>query len=69
MGYKIKIVHRKQTYKVSLLTNLMFKVEIEQNKIKSMILIYYPAKRKTKKYLKHKFINNIVLNDKINKKH
>jgi uncharacterized protein with FMN-binding domain len=69
MGYKIEIVHKKQTYKVSLLTNLMFKVEIEQNKIKSMILIYYPAKRKTKKYLKHNFINNIVLNDKINKKH
>jgi uncharacterized protein with FMN-binding domain len=69
MGYKIEIAHRKQTYKVSLPTNLMFKVEIEQNKIKSMILIYYPTKRKTKKYLKHNSINNIVLKDKINKKH
>jgi hypothetical protein len=66
MGYKIEIVHRKQNYRVCLLTNLMFKVEINENKIKSMILIYYPTKRK--KNLKHNFINNIVLKDKIKKK-
>ena len=48
MGYKIEIVHRKQTYKVSLPTNLMFKVEIEQNKIKSMIWYITQLKEKQK---------------------